>query len=163
MIARALTFLLVTPVLVSCYTYVPATLETVPEGSRVRALISTEAQIDLERRIGLDARELEGDLVERSTDRVLLAVKVPPPATGLATTRALRQRIDLAPRDVLRLDVRKTDGARTALLLGGIAGAATLGIVAVLEGGNPGQGPNGGGPPPEQIVRWVVGVPLIRF
>ena len=65
--------------------------------------------------------------------------------------------------DVLRVDVRKTDGARTALLLGGIAGAATLGIVAALEGGNPGQGPNGGGPPPEQIVRWIVGVPLIRF
>lgn len=147
----------------ACYTYAPATLETVPEGARVKALISTEAQLDLERRAGIEARELEGELVERSDERILLSVRVPPPPTGLSSGRPLRQRIDLAPRDVLRVDVRKVDGARTALFAGGVAGFAAILIAVAVSASNPGDPPNGGPPPPESVVGWLIGIPVVEF
>lgn len=145
-----------------CYTYAPATLETVPEGARVKALISTEAQLDLERRAGIEVRELEGELVERSGDRILLSVRVPPPPTGLSSGRPLHQRIDLAPRDVLRLDVRKIDGGRTALFAGAVAGFAAILVAIAVSASNPGDPPNGGTPPPESVVGWLIGIP-VRF
>jgi hypothetical protein len=150
-------------VLAGCYTYAPATLETVPAGAKVRALLSTEAQVDLRDRVGIDARELEGSLVERDESKILLAVRVPPPATGFSTGEAVFQRIDIARQDVLRVDVRKVDGPRTALFIGGIAAAATAGVAAALQGSNPGD-PGGNGPGPEESRhRWFLRVPVVRF
>ncbi len=146
-----------------CYTYAPATLETVQPGAKIRAVLSTEAQADLARRVGLDTRELEGELVDADATTVLIAVKVPAPPTGLAAAQELRQRIDVPRRDVLRVDERKLDGTRTGLLMGGFAAAATVGVVLALEGGGPGNSTNGPPPPPERRARWIISVPVIRW
>ena len=130
-----------------CYTYVPATLDVVPVGARVRALISTEAELRLRDSLGLDLRALNGTLVERDDARLLFEVRT---ASGSRTFggQPLYQRIALPPADVLRVDVRQVNRLRTGVLVAGLAGAAALivaGAIGVLRPGTPDQG--GGGPP----------------
>ncbi len=143
----------------ACYTYRPATLETVPEGTRIRTLITTEAQQRLWQAARLDVREVEGEIVERNGDVVFVDVR----AAGGIGRPALYQRVDLAPQDVLRVDYRALDKGVTAAFIGGLAAAATVITVAVLGEQNPGQLPPNGNPPPEQRVRFRVGVPLLTW
>lgn len=142
---RTLASTAVTFITAACYTYAPATVETVPVGARVRGLLSTEAQVTLEDSLGLELRTLNGTLVERGDQQLVFTVRSTgsAPSPGFAT---LYQRVVLAPRDVLRVDVRRIDKARTIALLGAVTAVATF---AIIEGwhsnpGDPGGG-NGGG------------------
>jgi len=136
-----------------CYTYVPATMDVVPVGARVRALLSSEAEVALHDSLGLDLRALSGTLVERQDTRLLFQVRTASgsPAFG---SQPLYQRIAVSPQDVLRVDVRRLNGVRTGVLVTAIAGAA---LIAAIEGfgwlrpGTPAQPPGG---PPEQRRPW---------
>lgn len=143
-----------------CYKYEPATLEAVPEGAHVRLLLSTEGQLGLMERARMEARELDGQLVQRGDAQWLFDVRS---TDGAQTSRALYQRIDLAPRDVLRVDVRKSDPVRTAVLAGGIVGVAAIITAAAIGEQNPGNPPNGGPPPPESRARWLIRVPVLSW
>lgn len=137
--------------LMACHTYVPATLESVPEGATVRALLSTEAQTRLAQRSGMNLREVNGTLLRKGPDRVLFEVRVPD-AVDSFTGRPLYQRLDVAPADVLRLDRRRVDGLRTGLLLGGAAGAVVVLTILALGDEDPGDVPDGGTPPTERLT-----------
>ena len=131
-----------------CYTYVPATMNAVPVGARVRALLSSEAEAALHDSLGLDLRTLSGTLVERQDTRLLFQVRTASgsPAFG---GQPLYQRIAVNSQDVLRVDVRRTSGFKTGALLAALAGAAAVVAVEVfglLKPGTPGQPPTG---PPE--------------
>lgn len=128
-----------------CYTYVPATVESIPLGAEVRGIVSTEAQLALRDSLGLELSALNGRLVERDQDRLLFTVRS---TDGGAAGSPLYQRVALAPRDVLRVDIKKLHRARTLALVA--VGTAVVTLIA-LEGlgGNPGDPSNGGGGPPE--------------
>lgn len=146
-------------VMSGCYKYVPATLESVPEGASVRAVISTEAQQRLWREARLELRELDGRLVEQEGERVLFEVR----SARQGPARAVYQRVDLPRVDVLRVDVRRPDTPRTVALLGAAAAAATLVLVAALAEQNPGDTPPTNEPPPESRVWPLVRVPVITW
>ena len=136
-----------------CYTYVPATMDVVPVGARVRALLSSEAEVALHDSLGLDLRSLSGTLVERRDTRLLFQVRTASgsPAFG---SQPLYQRIAVSPQDVLRVDVRRLHGVRTGVLAAAIAGAAVIAAIEVfglLKAGTPEQPPGG---PPEQVRGW---------
>ena len=132
---------------VGCYAYTPITLDAVPVGTGVRALLSTETQLALRDSVGLRQQTVQGTLVQRDGDRVLLAVRTGNGASALGS-HALHQRVALSSRDVLQVEVRRLQRARTAGLLLGIAAAATVVAIKILGNGNPGTpGPPGGGPP----------------
>ena len=132
---------------VACYRYVPASLDVVPSGSAVRATLSTEAQFALRDSLGQWRQTVQGTLVERDGDRLLLAVR-----TDAADWRpgapALYQRIAVTPRDVLQVEVKRLQRGRTAGLFAVLAAAATLSVIELIRRGNPGT-PSGGGGPPE--------------
>jgi hypothetical protein len=134
--------------LLGCYRYEPATLAIVPSGSAVRATLSSEAQLALRDSLGLRRQTVQGTLVERAADRWLLAVR-----TDAADWRPgappLYQRIAVASRDVLAVEVRRLRRGRTAGLLAAVAAAVTIGVVEVIRRGNPGTPQTGGGGPPE--------------
>jgi hypothetical protein len=136
-----------------CYTYAPATLDAVPMGAEVQALLSTEAEAGLHDSLGITLRPLHGTLVEREQGRVLFAVRT---AVGSPTfgSQPLYQRIGVAPRDVLRVDVRRLHRGKTAALVTSVALAATLATLAALGKLNPGGSGGGGGGPPEQLRGW---------
>lgn len=120
-----------------CFSYVPATLDAVPLGTNIRALVSTEAQLRLRDSLGLDARELTGELVSREADRLLVQVRT---GTGSREfgSQPLFQRIGLGRGDVLRVDQRRLSVVRTGLLAVAVAGVAVFvaveGLGALLPG-----------------------------
>jgi len=134
-----------------CYTYSPTTLDAVPVGTRVRALMSTEAELRLRDSLHVDMRSLDGTLVDREEGRLTFEVQT---AVGSATFggQALYQRIALAPQDVLRVDTRRLHPARTAGLALAVAGLGAFIAVETFRLLRPGSPDNGGGGPPEHLA-----------
>ena len=136
-----------------CYTYAPVTLDAVPVGSEVRALLSTEAELALKDSLGMSLHPLQGTLVNREQGRLLLAVRAGVGARELGS-QVLYQRVGVAPQDVLRVDVRRLQPTKTVALAVAIAGAATLVTLGAFGKLNPGSPGGGGGAPPEQLRGW---------
>lgn len=141
----------------ACYTYRMTAWDTAPVGEQVRGLLSTEARIRLEDSLRLRVDRLEGGLVERNADRALFEVRTTQDEYG----RPLYQRIELAQKDVLRMEVRRLDRLRTAALAAGVA-AVTVAVIVFRASNNPGE-PNGGPPlPPDAPPVWLFRIPLPR-
>ncbi len=132
--------------LLGCYKYVPATLSTVPTGSNIRAVLSTEAQADLRSRVGMDVDLLEGKLLESNDDEVWVSVRSVAASGMLDGTQPLYQRIDVPRQGVVRVDVRRLDRLRTYTLIGVAAGAAVFVAAQAFGEGGPGPEPPNGGP-----------------
>ncbi len=131
-----------------CHSYVPTTAPEAPLGSEVRALLSTEAQLALEDRLGMERRSVTG--------RILLV------RTAGAGSGSLYQRLDIAERDVLRLDLRRQHNGRTFGLVVGLVGAATA-LTILLTGDVDSGSPLPGEPsPPERVTGWWSSVPRQR-
>lgn len=146
-LSRALLGVLGTALSLGCYTYVPATLDVVPVGTEVRAVLSTEAEVALRDSLGLELRPLRGTLVDRQDGRILFSVRTAIGSRELGS-RLLYQRIGVTPQDVLRVDVRRLQRTKTvafAVALASVATIVTLGALGKLNPGGPGGG--GGGPP----------------
>jgi hypothetical protein len=140
-----------------CHSYVPTTAPEAPLGSEVRALLSTEAQLALEDRLGMERRSVTGRMVERRADTLFLLVR-----TAGAGSGSLYQRLDIAERDVLRLDLRRQHNGRTFGLVVGLVGAATA-LTILLTGDVDSGSPLPGEPsPPERVTGWWSSVPRQR-
>ncbi len=141
-----------------CYKYVPATLDTTPVGSRVQALLSTEGQILMEERVGIYGRTVTGELLEVAGDSVLLAVRSARASAGLGS---LYQRVDFSRSQILRIDQRRLDAARTGGLIAVAAGGLALILSQVFGESNPGQIEPGDGGVTDRIVNgWILRIPI---
>lgn len=140
-----------------CYKYVPATLDTTPAGSKVQALLSVEGQVLLEERVGIYGRTVTGELVEVTGDSVLLAVPSVRASTGLGS---LYQRVYFSRSQILRIDQRQLDAARTGGLIAAAAGGLVLILSQVFGESNPGQiEPINGGN--DRIANgWILRIPV---
>ena len=134
-----------------CSSYVPASLDSVPVGASVRALLSTQAERVLHDSFGLDVRAVRGTLVERQDTRLLFQVRTASgsPAFG---AQPLYQRIALSPRDVVRVDVKRFHRVRSASLIAAVAAATTILVIEAVRSGNPGT-PEPPGLSPHQLLR----------
>jgi hypothetical protein len=135
-----------------CYTYRPATLDAVPVGTDIRGQLGTEARIALEDRYGRRIDQLNGTLVERNGDSVLVETR----SVSAADGRALHQRLALAQADVLRVDVKRIHKVRTIVLVGGVAALAAVLFVKGFHSHASGEDGGGGGPneaPPVRPLR----------
>jgi hypothetical protein len=130
-----------------CYSYVPATLDVVPVGAEVRALLSTDAELALRDSLGVELRPLHGTLIDRQNDRLLLSVRAGVGSRALGS-HPLYQRIGVTPRDVVRVDIRRLQRSKTAAVALAIAGAAAFLAIEGIKVLRPGS-PGGGGGPPE--------------
>jgi hypothetical protein len=121
--------------LTGCYSYVPASLETVSPGDQVRVRISAVAADRLEPVRFTTAREMDGAIVRFDDDQLYFdAIIRTVDATGI--TAMFTQRLNLATTEVQdvqhrRLDVLKTGAAVSggAFLLGGAAYAVSRGLL----------------------------------
>ncbi len=149
MTARLLVFAMVGAVSsLGCYRYVPTTLELVPPGSEVRALLSTEGQVAMLNGVGMDARSILGTLEAHEGETVRFAV-VAPFAISRPGAPPELVRFDLSPRDVLRIEVKHLDRQKTTFLAGALL--ATTGAIAIMIAkgvGTGGSPPGPGGIPP---------------
>ncbi len=141
-----------------CYKYVPGALDTTPVGSKVQALLSTEGQMLLEERVGIYGRTVTGELLEVSGDSVLLAVRSARASAGIGS---LYQRVDFSRSQILRIDQRQLDAARTTGLIAVAAGGLALILSQVFGDSNPGQlEPPDGGQVDRIFDGWILRIPV---
>lgn len=121
----------------ACYRYVPTSVETVAPGSDVRAMVSVDAQRALRDQLGRALDELDGTVVARDGDRLLISVGLTDPI-ATRPTEVLYQRVEIPARDVISLSLKRLHVAKTSGLIGVLLGAAVFVGVQLLEGGEPG-------------------------
>jgi len=144
------------PLCSACYTYAPAELTTIPDGTLVRARISGEQADRVQPLIGRDLRVLEGVLLSRSADSVLLQVpSAARPVTG-GGVEVLHQRLSFPLRGVNEVELKKLNRTRTALFIAG--GTAVLGYILLdaLNIGPGKEGPPGNGENPELRIPLLI-------
>jgi hypothetical protein len=154
--ARAIATLTASVLLSGCFSYIPAEPGELEPGLSVRARVSPTASARIAPLLGAtDARRLDGTLITRSTDT--LVVEVP---TVIVDTREFgrtpNQRISIARSDLVELEIRKLDRWRTVGVVGGAAVVVGLGLVKALKG-EPGKEPLPGGSGTDAIafpLRW---------
>ena len=129
---------------VGCYEYVPTNFEAVPAGDRVRALLSVNAQEDILQRTGTHYRVLEGKVLEKTDDQMLLSIPTVKVESEYGS-QSLYQRIDVARDGIVRVDIREMHKFKTYGLIGLAAGAATFIVSQAFVEGEPGR-PDGDPP-----------------
>lgn len=143
-----------------CYKYVPTTLSAVPDGANIRAVLSTDAQQDLRSRAGMNVELLEGKLLERNGEQVMISVRSVGASSTFDGNHTLYQVIDVPSQGVVRVDVRQVDRFRTYGLIGVAAGAAAFMVAQAFGGGEPGSPEPPNGEPPERIQGVLFRLPL---
>lgn len=127
-----------------CYRYVPEPVETIAPGTAVRARVTAPEAERLTPVLGRSTRLVHGELVERSSEGLMLQVR----GVGSTTGTALYQRVTLLPSAVQELEVRTLDRWKTA----GLAGAVVAGVAAaILQLSSQSETSTGEGPTPEAV------------
>lgn len=139
------------PILLSgCFNYIPAEIGAIPEGSRVRAQLTSEGTADVLRRTGRERTTIDGKLVERRGNSVVFSVRqVFSSESG--TGSALMQHLDVQRQHLGTVERKEIDGAKTTLLIAG--GSVALGAAAFLtvRGDAVSSSPPGTGGPQESV------------
>ncbi|HWP36042.1 MAG TPA: hypothetical protein VNL18_00670 [Gemmatimonadales bacterium] len=145
-----------------CYRYEPVTLDAVPQGATIRAVLSPAASAALMERQGISSgRHLEGTVLEDHGATLSLWV-ASVPASREFGSGVLYQQVDVLKSDVLRVDLRELDRGKTTFLA--VGGAAAVAVVAraALSGGTGESNSGGGGVPPESR-RTRLPIVILRF
>ncbi|HEX9581820.1 MAG TPA: hypothetical protein VF970_12010 [Gemmatimonadales bacterium] len=141
-----------------CYRFEPVTLDAVPQGSTIRAVLSPAASERLrERHRVQNGGALSGTLLAANAQDLSLWVASVPlsPEFGAKT---LYQQVDIAKADVWRVDLRRLDAGKTGFaLVGGAAALVIVGRSTLLGGTRGAQDPGGG--LNESRRRWLL--PLV--
>jgi hypothetical protein len=137
-----------------CFSYLPVTsVSDVEPGISVRARISPSASAQIAPLLGAtDARRLDGTLISQSPDTLIVEVPiVMQDAREFGHTP--NQRISIARRDLLELEVRRLDRFRTGAIAGGAA-VVIGGLLVNSLKGEPGKEPLPGGGGTDALVFW---------
>lgn len=141
--------------LAGCFSYIPARPGDVEAGVDVRARVSPDASARIAPLLGAtDARRLDGRLITNGADTIVVEV----PTVMLENRefgRTPNQRVSIARSDLVELEVRKLDRARTMGIVGGGAVVLSVALVSALKG-EPGKEPLPGGGGTDAIVFRIV-------
>jgi hypothetical protein len=133
----------------ACYRYVPVEPAASTPPMRVRMQISPRATAEFTPILGRERHTLEGELVERGTDGFHIEVSA---GDGMAGER-LRQRLIVAPADVLGIQRRELDRSRSYATAAGAAAVVGLLLQQALQGTSGSTPHETGGPyPPEARI-----------
>jgi hypothetical protein len=142
-----------------CFRYVPAQLETTPPGTAARVVVTRAGSEQLREVLpdGRDGDAVRGTFVERDGNTAILSVPVAQRQDGMAQ-RSIQQRIQVPIGEIVSFERREVNVAGTAILAGGVAGFATVILLAITEA-RKGDNPDNGIPPDESIIS----IPLFSF
>ncbi len=144
---RLLVLLGVLPTL-ACYSYVTASPEVVPAGTRVSASLTTRGSAENEVRLGADATRIEGRLIRRTNDSLELAVERIRSRSG-TVYRWNGEPLSIDQDFVASFRERKFSRTKTALVAIGVAALAYVATSTDLVGFARDNDPsNPEGPPP---------------
>jgi hypothetical protein len=111
----------------------------------VRARVSATAAEQISPLLGgADARVLTGKFIESSSGALLVEVPTMVPGRSGASAQSLYQRISIAPGQLVELESRQLDRAKTGLVVGAAAIVLGSGAYAAMKGGPGLDRPPGG-------------------
>jgi hypothetical protein len=148
--------------LAGCYSYTPIAPAAVPAGSEVRVRITGAASDRVAPLIGsLDTRVLIGNVIENNRGELVIEVPNGAMPNVLTTVVPLNARVPLGPVDLVSLEQRKLDVARTSVFAGVVTAGIALGAYAAIHAGGGGGdvGRTPGEPPPINRIP----IPIWRF
>ena len=140
--------LLVLVPLTACYRYTPVRSSELPTGAHIRAHLTPAGRESLQFLPRRNPRSVEGELVRLEGDTFFVDVRIPlDPARP--SDRPLAQTITLEPEDIVAVELRESDRARTAALIGSVGVA--FGLVALMILSGKGENRDGELPPPPEL------------
>ncbi|HKC39071.1 MAG TPA: hypothetical protein VKC15_05995 [Gemmatimonadales bacterium] len=119
------------PVLAGCYTYIPITTLQPAPGTNVSLVLSDEGRMQSVRQVGPYAMRIEGELVQASSDDLVLAVSEVVDIRG-TRSKWTGETISLPRTYVMTTYQKRFSRSKTAL----VATAVGAGIVAIIAGRN---------------------------
>ena len=118
--------------LTGCFQYVPATLETVPDGQEVRLFVTQEGLSEASA-VTTDGQPIvRGRLVSREADQLFIRVPTAVRQEGFHSA-VLGQDVAIPIREIVQVERRQVDGLATGLLVAGTAGVAATVIFVIME------------------------------
>lgn len=147
-LAAGVGFLLLT----GCYSYTPIALESVQPPQRVRAFLSPAGAERVEPLLNEARQTINGELVEVVPEGIYLEFPSAYVQSGMRT-ETLTQRLLVPHAEVLGLQRRQLDRARTVSVVAVASAAVGLLVYKVLtdESGGTTTPPPGGGPPEARL------------
>ena len=132
--------------LAACYTYTPIESGVARPGASVRARVTPSASGRIGPLIGAtDARLVIGTLVENNDGALIVEVATIVPADAGTGIQALHQRVSIARSDLVELETRTLDRARTAAVTGAAVIVVGGGALRSFKGNGSSEGqPTGG-------------------
>lgn len=128
------------PLITGCFSYALVDPPTAQLGTQVRAHLSPAAAERLTPLLGqVEDRRVTGTLLAHEPESVVIEVSRLVPDGG-AAVQTLNQRVSIARADLIGLEIRTLDRARTGLVVGG----AAVVVAAIAIKAFQGQGASGG-------------------
>ena len=147
-----------------CYSYVAAPSTGARIGEQVRVRVSGAQADRLEQVLGVNDRNIEGELLEQADGSVVLGVALPVPGQSGTTLERAQQRITIDRAELQDIELRRLDKLRTTLLVGGAV--AAVAAIAATTGSSLLGGSGASGSPNENraprgltLLRWRLAVP----
>ena len=138
-----------------CYTWIPIELEAAAPGPELRVFMTRRALADIPEGIPMSTTYVSGRLVRETQDSILIQVPVSRTVDAPGALD-LRQNLFLPKADIVDVQYRQLNRAKTiAALAGGAAAALAVLTVVISSGGEPDQQPTEF---PEQIR-----IPVLAF
>jgi len=145
------------PILGGCYT-LQAVSEPPEPGTDIRLLLNGDAAVRIGEMTGSLREELEGQLVEATSDSVKISVQRYRRQDQFDTRRELFQTFSLAHSEVAVMQERKLSTIRTLGFVGALGAVGGI-IASSVSSDGGGAGPGPGDPnPPTQLVRIPLGI-----
>jgi hypothetical protein len=129
--------LITLPLCAACYSYVPVEPSALPQGTAVRARITSEQAERVEPLVGRELRVLEGVVVGAGADSVLLEVPTAARVGTGGSLQVLHQRVAIARAGITEVELKRLNRGRTTLLV--VGGGAVVGYL-LLDALNIGPG-----------------------
>lgn len=143
-----------------CYRYSTTGVEDLAPGAEVRVRVTPETVTRVREQIPAAGPVMEGRLLARTADGLLLAVPVLSEVRGMRV-EALHQRVEVSMPAVLELELRELDRTRTLLVVGGGLTAVAALVIPRLTGEGSSRREDGT-PPAESRVGFEVFIPVGR-
>lgn len=129
----------------ACYSYTPGSVDAVAPDTDVRARLSATEADKLSEYMPRDSRVLEGKVLERNGDSILMLVPVLSELRG-NRVETLHQRLEVNRSGIVDLELRQLDRGKTWLIVGGgTAAVAAVVINSVVLGSSSDRGRPGDG------------------
>ena len=125
-----------------CYSYHAADLADLQPGQPVRVRVTRTEAERLEPILLAEQRLVEGVVVQRASDELLLDTRVRTPDRQ-RTGRMLTQRLNIALAEIQDVELRRRDRLKSAAAIGVVGVAVAVGVAAAFGGGRgsrPGEG-----------------------